>query len=398
MARRRSFAALFAVAAVLPACAALRSQPAEPAAAEVPQTPPADSESPERTTGSAGKLLVYSAITGHVPMQQRAPTGLSDAGLEAVRAAELEAEIADELAKQEDVSDRAEPEQPSKPSKPPASGSGAADAAAPDAAAAEPPASDPSDPRVAPSPPQEREIPLSLFDSRRVSIPAGTWGNAEALEVVRRSLDVDDDGRPEQVRYFDPRSGKILREERDSDYDGRMDAWLVYSDGVLSERVLDSSGDGRSDVWEHYAAGQLRERMLDRNDDSVQDAFFRYQDDALAEERHDADDDGRIDLTIHYENLRRVRAEEDLDRDGRIDTWTTYQTEGGQDHPARVEHDSKGRGSPDVVETYEVEQGKALLARREEDLDGDGDADVVSIYEHGKLVAREISDPELTPL
>jgi hypothetical protein len=50
------------------------------------------------------------------------------------------------------------------------------------------------------------------------------------------------------------------------------------------------------------------------------------------------------------------------------------------------------------VETYEVTDGKALLARREEDVNGDGSIDIVSIYENGRLVQRQISDPDLAPL
>ena len=38
------------------------------------------------------------------------------------------------------------------------------------------------------------------------------------------------------------------------------------------------------------------------------------------------------------------------------------------------------------------------LTKREEDKNGDGQVDVTSIYENGKLVRREISDPDLVPL
>jgi hypothetical protein len=39
-----------------------------------------------------------------------------------------------------------------------------------------------------------------------------------------------------------------------------------------------------------------------------------------------------------------------------------------------------------------------VLAQREEDKNGDGKIDVTSVYENGKLVRREIADPNLTPL
>ena len=65
---------------------------------------------------------------------------------------------------------------------------------------------------------------------------------------------------------------------------------------------------------------------------------------------------------------------------------------------AFIEKDESGDGKPDVFETYKPSSGKAVLAKREEDKNGDGAIDVTSIYENGKLVRREIADPNMVPL
>jgi hypothetical protein len=93
-----------------------------------------------------------------------------------------------------------------------------------------------------------------------------------------------------------------------------------------------------------------------------------------------------------------VRTLEDADKNQKIDTWTTYQVSEGQEVISRIERDSDGNGSPDVFETFEAQKGRPVLARREEDKNADGKIDVTSVYENGKLVRREIADPDLTPL
>ena len=256
----------------------------------------------------------------------------------------------------------------------------------------------PADPRAAPRVPGDRDLPLDIFDERQVRAPAGAEPNARKILVVERSLDADRDGKPEQVRHYHPESGRLLHKREDRDYDGAIDAWSTYQDGVLMERALDHSGDGRRDVWERYVGGRMVEREVDRNEDGRVDAHYRYRGDSLVEERHDTNHDGEIDLVVEYRDRRRVRAEEDRDRDGRVDSWTTFRAEGDAELVARIERDEKGRGRPDTFETFEARDGRAVLVQREEDLNGDGEIDVRSIYRDGKLIRREILDPSQVPL
>ena len=257
---------------------------------------------------------------------------------------------------------------------------------------------DEADPRIAPGPPEERELPLEIFDRENVTIPADTWGNRSRLKVVKLTLDSDGNGVPELVRYVDRESDLRIREEQDRNYDGITDSWSDYEWGDIVSRVLDRNDDGNPDVWERYVEARMASREVDRDDDGVRDAFFRYEGDSLAEEKHDANNDGRVDLIILYEHRLRVSAEADQDHDGRMDTWTTYIVVNGREVVARIERDKRGDGQVTIVEVFDTNTGEAIIVRRDEDVNGDGEVDVVSIYEDGKLVRREISDPKLVEL
>jgi hypothetical protein len=349
------------------------------AAAQAGPTAPAPAGSAE---GRPGRLLVYSAITGHVPLEEKAQDPddprLSPEEREAARARSIETEIEEELSKQEQLAvdelPRAEP--------PPDTDLGVAGA----------------DPMAAPPAPEPRALPESLFESQPMTIPAGAWQNPRTLDVLRRSLDADRDGQPEELRYLDAESGVLIRRELDRDFDGRIDAWISYQGGEPVTQVLDENGDGRLDAWESYAAGRLAARAVDTDADGVQDVFYRYEGEDLVEKRADRNNDGTLDRIDTFRERRRQRTQEDRDLDGVIETWTTWGAVDGREVVVRVERDSRARGKPDVFETYETVGGETRIARREEDLDGDGSIDIVSTYQGGKLVQRAISDEALSPL
>jgi antitoxin component YwqK of YwqJK toxin-antitoxin module len=358
----------------------------------------------------AGTFLIYGALTGHTPLGNRPGSGggygsatseeRREAALEEQIAQEtargdvLEDEISTELERQEDLLrqiDREEPASAPTPKQEQVQKPKTTD-----------PVTDPNlaeraDPRIAPSAPKDRQLPLAIFEKEEVTIPAGEWGNDEKMKVVRRNLDADQDGKPEQIRYYD-RSGDIIRKEQDQDFDGQIDTWSSYRHESLTERVIDANGDGQIDVWETYETGKMTGRQVDRDHDGVRDAFYSYVGGSLVEERHDADNDGKMDLIVTYENRQRMRIEEDRDKDGRIDMWTTYGVVDGAEIVNRVEMDETGDGKPNVFETFTAKDGKPVLAKREEDKNGDGNIDVTSIYKDGKLVRREISDPNMVPL
>jgi len=249
--------------------------------------------------------------------------------------------------------------------------------------------------RVAPPAPVDRDYPPAIFDSEKVTIPADQWGNRRRLKLIAQSLDADGDGKPELHRYVDPESKLLVRQEEDRNYDGVTDTWSDYEWGTVVARVVDSNDDGNPDVWESYENGYMTSKEVDRDDDGVRDAFYIYESRSLTLEKHDADNDGKIDRIVYFERRRRVRAEEDLDRNGRMDTWTTFTVVNGIELVSRIERDSKGRGSTDTFEFFEVRGGKAIISRRDEDVNGDGEVDIISHFRDGKLIRREISDPDL---
>lgn len=346
-----------------------------------PEGPPDD---------GTGTMLIYTAITGHQPFgdgsTRSAPSdpGRWTAAGEASRARSLEAQIEEELRRQQAAIDGLESDN---------AGQSTIESLITGQALAER-----ANPRVAPDAPKDRELPLSVFELEPVTILAGSWDNPEPIDVTRGVLDADRDGKPEQIRFFEPDSMVLLRKEQDSNYDGAIDTWNTYANGELAARVRDTDDDGNPDVWEDFANGRMTSRTIDRDRDGVADAFYLYAGEILVEERHDANNDGIVDRRIQYENLFRVLAEEDRDRDGAMDVWTYYGIAHGKEAVVRIERASKGSGPPDVVEIYDISSGKSLLTRREEDRDGDGSVDVTSHYENGKLVQREIANPELAPL
>jgi hypothetical protein len=364
-----------------PTAAAAHANP-PPGAAREPSDP-GDSTDPARP----GRLLIYSAITGHVPLKDQPAHDAADrhrspAEREAARARAIEAEIAQEIERQEKLS----AEEDARSSVPPTP------------AQSSPELEEEANPLAAPPAPELREVPDSLLRSQEVTIPPGRWQNKRELRVLRRSMDIDRDGRPEEVRYVDPGSGVLIRSEHDLDYDGELDAWTTYEGGKPAVRVLDTNGDGKSDVWERYAQDRMNARTLDRDVDGVKDTFYRYEGGQLAEKLQDSNNDEKIDKVEAYHNRHRVRMEEDRSLNGWMDTWTTYHVVEGREVVASIERDSRDRGKPDVFETYETREGQTRISRKEEDINGDGKIDIVSTYENGKLVQRAISDEALSPL
>lgn len=338
-----------------------------------------------------GRMLIYSAITGHVRLDDQPaydPRGSygSPAEREAARARSIEKEIEQEIEKQEEleVSETAGVQ------------SGVAVPPPPDpATTGGSPASSELD---APQAPQLRKIPTTLLDSKEMVIPAGQWQNRRELRVVRRSVDANKDGDPEDVRYYDAGTGLLLRTETDRDSDGTRDAWISYENGEPVVQVIDDDGDGRPDAWERYENGLLSARTLDQDGDGVRDTFFRYADGQLVEKLRDANNDGTTDRTESYAERRRTRVEEDRSLNGAIDTWITFQWLDGREVVASIQRDTRDSGRPDTFETYETLDGETRLSSKEEDVDGDGTIDIISTYENGKLKQRAISDEALSPL
>ena len=76
-----------------------------------------------------------------------------------------------------------------------------------------------------------------------------------------------------------------------------------------------------------------------------------------------------------------------------MDAWTYYDA---REIPVRVELDTNGDDKPDVFEYYEGRDASRLeLVRKEEDATHNGEIDITSYYKKGKLVRKEVSNPDL---
>jgi hypothetical protein len=219
----------------------------------------------------AGTLMLYAAVTGRVPLSSPAAAPRDTRDDEQVREEELEEEldreldqeldrsddlerqIEAELERQEKLLDQMRAEREASESPP------SRDAAAPVDLASR------ADPRSAPAAPVDRDLPLAIFAKEERTIERGEWGNDAELRVIVRTLDADEDGNPEQVRYFDAQTGVFLRKEQDRDYDGKLDATSIYEAGALARRELDDDADGDPDVFETYADDRMTSREVDRD-------------------------------------------------------------------------------------------------------------------------------------
>jgi antitoxin component YwqK of YwqJK toxin-antitoxin module len=241
------------------------------------------------------------------------------------------------------------------------------------------------DPLAAPETPYEREIPESLYEVRRVKTDHG--------RQIHKTLDADRDGRPEIELVFDQKSGEIVSRGEDTNYDGQLDTRNTYENGQITGRSEDTNHDGRPDRWVSYEGGRGERVEVDRDFDGTRDGFQTYSGGWLVLEEHDTNGDGKIDRRVEYAQKRRQVEREDSDHNGSFDIVTYYDA---REVPTRVERDTVGDGKVDVWEFYEGgDPSRVVMVRKEEDLTADGSADVKSYYEKGKLIRKEVSDPDL---
>ncbi|MBI4488262.1 MAG: hypothetical protein HY694_04195 [Deltaproteobacteria bacterium] len=152
--------------------------------------------------------------------------------------------------------------------------------------------------------------------------------------------DINQDRVPDLWIYYNPlKPQEIVRQEEDTNGDGRVDTWSAFKDGKLVRREVDTKGNGRPDT------------------------IYYYEDDKISREERDENGDGRPSFRAAYQNGRLAKVEKDLDRDGKIDLWIYYDT------------------------TKDVE----VVVKEERDLNGDGAIDLWSYYENARLVRKDVS-------
>ena len=208
-----------------------------------------------------------------------------------------------------------------------------------------------------------------------------TYDDDGARRVIRRDVDLDDDGNIDRTAHLNA-AGRWERVEQDVDDDGnidRIDHYAFAADGTrsLTRTAFDTDGDGTADRSEAYSYNSGGNRTRTAFDD---DADGRIDRTAL-----DNDGDGNIDRINHYtydnDGARSVtRRDFDLDDDGTIDRTAHLNAAGRWE---RVEQDVDDDGNIDRIDHYAfAADGTRSLTRRDFDVDGDGNIDRSEAYSY----------------
>lgn len=148
---------------------------------------------------------------------------------------------------------------------------------------------------------------------RRVYSIIGTGDDRQKI-LVCREIDTNFDGVKDVVRHYNDK-GESLREEADSNFDGRLDTWITFAKGHLAEMKLDNNRDGNPDEWKFYSSGKLTRVKRDTNHDSKPDTWEIYREGHLERMGVDVDGDERVDRWDHDNEQRRRLEEADLKKD-----------------------------------------------------------------------------------
>ncbi|MFP4040305.1 MAG: hypothetical protein ACLFS7_07155 [Desulfosudaceae bacterium] len=217
--------------------------------------------------------------------------------------------------------------------------------------------------------------------------------------------DTTDDGRVDQIVYFDPR-GKIELVEIDSNNDGVMDRYQYYQQETLARVERDTDHDGNLDCQDYFKKGKrVRQKRLNPDgnvdqviefNDSEQpqmmkkdttgsgtfDTFYDFTDGKLASVRRDSNENGVINVRTTYADDKPVKRTVDEDENGRPEQIIFYNAEG---MPEKSRHDLTADGRLETTRFYESGQ----IARQEKDADDDGQADNVTFFKKGEAISQK---------
>ena len=141
------------------------------------------------------------------------------------------------------------------------------------------------------------------------------YGNIDRDLMTSESVDLNEDGEPDQVRYY--LNGTLFMIERDLNFDGRPDLFEYYdSSGALVEQELQLDFDPAIDVVRIYRRGVLTQKLVSVEYDGSFTLWKYYdaQGNLLRVER-DSNYDGHVDIWEYYEDGRLVRVGRDVDGD-----------------------------------------------------------------------------------
>ncbi|MEL6546035.1 MAG: hypothetical protein AAFQ82_15510 [Myxococcota bacterium] len=118
--------------------------------------------------------------------------------------------------------------------------------------------------------------------------------------IVRKDIDLNNDTRVDVVQLYDD-DGRLVSEESDLDFDGKMDVKSMFEDEVLTRKELDLNFDGTADVVRYYTKGKIERIETDNNGDGRVDTWEYFVGGELDRVGTDNDGDGVVD---HWDRRR----------------------------------------------------------------------------------------------
>lgn len=193
--------------------------------------------------------------------------------------------------------------------------------------------------------------PGALFPNiRRVYQYIGTAEDRRRV-LVCREVDTNLDGIKDVVRTFNDK-GQSETEQADTDYDGKIDTWIKFSNGRIIEVNFDRDGDGKPDETKYYAGGSLIRVRRDLNRDEKPDVWEFYTREGLERMGRDVDYDGTVDRWDHDELRRRA-----IDAAERAQERAEQDKEGSKTQAVPTAADTSEKG-PDNADKKDPKKGK----------------------------------------
>ncbi len=118
--------------------------------------------------------------------------------------------------------------------------------------------------------------------------------------MERGTADRNGDGKIDEWTFHGS-NGICLRVELDDDFDGRVDSWFAYKNGVIATSKRDLDFDGHSDWNGLYEDGILYEGEMTPNESRQVIRREIYRHGVFREEWVDEDHDGAFDVKFLYD-------------------------------------------------------------------------------------------------
>jgi antitoxin component YwqK of YwqJK toxin-antitoxin module len=204
----------------------------------------------------------------------------------------------------------------------------------------------------------------------------------EKGQRVRVEQDWDGDGKPDRVARFEPGAEHPSRVEQDTNRDGVLDAFVTLRDGKELKQELDTNGDGRVNEWlELGPDGQVVERRTDRDGDGVGELLVSYRDGEPIRQVEYLDGNRKPKRIVVLEGGTPREVEEDTNEDGCLDHKQVYTADGILKEDVA---DTDGNCKYDTWSYFE----DGTIARKEIDTNQNGIVDSWIYYEGDRKRAQ----------